>query len=174
MANDCTFLMRIKGSPENVDTFVELIQADYYEVPRHFWRVFSIDICNEETEVGVKTVDVCGCCAWSVHTCMRDGEGTYNQHSSDGTTLSEQSELLSLDIEVYSTEPGVGFQEHYLYKNGRELIDDCVEYHEYYFENENDFNQEKELGYYNDYTWSDVDEYGYIKVGGFDSWKFVI
>jgi hypothetical protein len=42
-----------------------------------------------------------------------------------GTTLKEQSK--NCEIEVFSEEPGCMFSEHYLFKNGKCLIDDCIE-----------------------------------------------
>lgn len=180
MPNYCDYLMRVKGRRNNVDAFVTIMQADYNEVPKHFWRVFEADVCDEHTENGIKTVDIGGCCAWSVHSCMRDGVGTYNtdyetgENASHGTTLEEQSKLLNLEIEVYSSEPGMGFQEHYLYKNGEELIDECIDYLELFFETEEEFNEEKEEGCCSDYTWNDVDEDGYIRAGGYSEWKFQI
>ena len=180
MPNECLYSMRVKGKTKNVDEFVHIIQADYNEVSKHFWRIFAADVCSEKEENGIKTVDITGDCAWSVHSCMRDGFGSYNndfktgKRNEKGTTLKEQSKLLNLEIEVYSSEPGMAFQEHYLYKDGEELENECVEYSEIYFEDEADFNKEKEQGFYKDYTWDDVNENGCLELGGFGEWIFHI
>lgn len=171
MSNYCEYCMRVKGLSKNVDSFVKLMQADYDEVPRHFWRIFSADVYDESESDGTKTVDICGDCAWSVYACMCEGDHTYSKDNSEASTsLREQSELLQLTIEVFSSEPGIGFQEHYLYKNGKELVKDCVDYSETYFENEDEFNACKNAGYYNGLNWSDADAEGYIKKGGIKGW----
>lgn len=175
MANNCYYEMRVKGTEANVDTFVKLLKAEYNEFPKHFWRVFSAEVYDESTIDGVKTVDICGDCAWSVRACMGEGTWTYMEsHPDKSTSLREQSKLLQLQIEVYSSEPGMCFQEHYLYKNGEEIHNECVDYSEMYFEDEADFNKQKEEGDCDGYTWDDVDENGNIKVGGFGDWSFCI
>lgn len=177
MPNICDYEMRVVGRAPDVDAFVRLLQADYDEFPKHFWRVFSAEIYNEIESVsdGTKTVDIIGDCAWSVHACMREGAGSYMWgEPNESTSLREQSELLHLQIEVFSSEPGMCFQEHYLYEFGEEIEDECVEYCETYFEDEKDFNERKANGGLDGYTWDDVDENGVIKSGGFGEWSFKI
>lgn len=170
MPNYCEYVMRVKGEPRNVDRFVNLMKADYDE-PKHFWRIFDAEVFDEECIDRMKIVDISGDCAWSVHSCMRDGFGTYaDENPKSSTTLEEQSELLQLAIEVYGSEPGVGFQEHYLYKNGEEIINDCEDYSEMYFEDEADFESMKEQRYCDGLSWDEVDEDGYIKTGGIEDW----
>lgn len=41
---------------------------------------------------------------------------------------------MDLEIESWSEQCGLSFQEHYLYKNGKCLIDDCVNWIEIYYE----------------------------------------
>lgn len=173
MANNCEYVMRVKGASKDVDSFVTLIQAEYDEVPKHFWRVFTADVMSYDDECGdneTKIVDICGDCAWSVHSCMCEGVGTYSSDNSEtSTSLREQSELLDLEIEVFSSEPGIGFQEHFLFKQGKEFLNECVDYSEMYFQDEDDFNLAKEEGFCGTYTWNDVVD-GIIKEGGIDNW----
>ena len=79
-------------------------------------------------------IEVSGYCAWSV-ICSIGAKDQYSDKEYPSTSLLEESELLNLDIEVYSTEPG-GFAEHYHYHNGEVLADECVEYWEHYWDKE--------------------------------------
>lgn len=80
---------------------------------------------------------MCGDCAWSVYSCMCEGGiGTYckpgeEQKDKEGrflTTIANLSALLNLEIEIVSDEPGMAFSEHYYYKNGEEIVGDCIDY----------------------------------------------
>ena len=194
MPNECSYQMKVEGLPENVDKFIKLLNMDYDSETKekHFWRVFQADVYeayinkNENTKIAI----IIGDCAWSVHTCMRSGEGTYNnsrdlqglkprnifgEYYTDtihpyGTTLQEQSKLLDLYIEVYSMEPGCCFQEHYIYNRGEELCDECIPYYEWYVENQEDIdNFNKEVGL--NYTFDNVED-NYIIYGGYEEWVF--
>lgn len=48
------------------------------------------------------------------------------------TNMLTESERLNLVIEAYSSEPGMGFQEHYLIDSGEIVIEDEVDYSENY------------------------------------------
>ena len=65
-------------------------------------------------------------------------------------TLFQAADELKLNIEVYSTEPGCQFAEHYKYENGECIDDECEPYQEEWNE--------------------DSDEY--IEEGGFGEWSF--
>lgn len=71
---------------------------------------------------------VFGDCAWSVYCCMCEGSYTYytDSHESDPklTCLREATEELQLEVEIKSEEPGMGFWEHFHYKNGECLCND--------------------------------------------------
>lgn len=181
MPNICEFLMRVKGTSENVDTFVEILQDKNCDNSKRFCRVFEAELCYEEVKPDeTKVVEIAGNCAWSVHTCMCDGAGSYYEDATggDATTLKEQSLFLNIDIEVYSKEPGIGFQEHYLYKHGEEIENECRDYYEFYFDDEDEFNKRKEDSDYVEYLqgkkWDDVADGGSLEVGGFTEWDFQI
>ena len=138
MPNYCNYEMKIKGSKRAIQRVVDCLKADYnYTIGKpshkHFFRVFEV-FCEDEfekNEDGTYTLFVFGDCAWSVYSCMMKGENTYyNSVKAEypntfmGTTLLEQSK--NCEIEVFSEEEGMCFSEHYLFKNGEMLIDDCV------------------------------------------------
>ena len=145
MANDCNYEMKIKGSKETIQRVIDCLKANYnyYEgkpAHKHFFRVFEC-VDEDEYEIygdngdGTFTAFVWGYCAWSVWSCMMKGEHTYyddvkRNHPDTfmGTCLEEQSQ--DCEIEVFSEEPGMGFSEHYYFKNGVCLIDTSVEMRE--------------------------------------------
>ena len=126
MANYCSYDMRIVGKKENVNEMIAMLKYDHPD-ERHFYRVFSAGIYNaEERPDGRYAVDASGDCAWSVYSAMIEEEG-YEK-------LCNVSGELELDIEVWSSEYGVGFQEHYIYSNGVEVESHCKDATEYIME----------------------------------------
>ncbi len=141
MANNCFYHMRVMGSKEGIGEFLK-VMTDYNHTP-HFWRVFSAEVSElEPNDDGTFTADINGDCAWSVHSCMRDGHGTYAKDRPQiSTSLKRESKRLRLEIEVFAEEPGIGFQEHYRYKNGKELANEVENWDVYMFE-EDEYNCE--------------------------------
>jgi hypothetical protein len=78
-------------------------------------------------------------CAWSVYCCMFDGPLTYyedfqTEHPNNhfGTHILQESKRLNLEIEIWSREGGVGFQEHYKICSGILIKDEEYKFKEYY------------------------------------------
>lgn len=185
MPNHCYYEMRVRGKRENIEQLIK-VMTDYDE-PKHFWRVFSAEAEYQETDdPDISTARIYGDCAWSVYACMMTGELTYADHAdiSHRTSLQEESERLELEIEVYSDEPGCAFQEHYRFRNGEKLSDECVDCIYYYFEtlcNESDeeYTQrferfKQEYGLDSALTPDDLNDASEIVVGGFGEWNFKI
>ena len=171
--------MQVQGKEENVDEFIKIIQSNYVydengkcNVDRHLWRVFEAYVEDESIEDDIKTVMISGDCAWSVYSCMCDGVHTYQNQfiGRNGTTLKIESERLRLAIEVYSEECGCCFMEHFVFVNGEQLVDDCVDWHEYSTE---DYENVEELNedYGTNFTQEEFEGNEYIQVGGMD-WDF--
>ena len=138
MANNCDFTMMVRGKPENVGTFYRYL-TDYKNSPKNFARIFSAEIDSESvSDSGIKTMQVSGDCAWSVYSCMCEGEHTYYSEDQSGklTCLREATKELNLEVEIRSTEPGFNFWEHFWYKDGECLCDDCGDLPETNFEME--------------------------------------
>jgi len=109
------------------------------------WRVFE---CYFEEDVFDKgyfgkediiTLSLSGYCAWSVNSCMFDGPFTYyadnhneciEKYGEDKSlTLPMACEKLNLEVEVFSSEPGMCFSEHYrIDSNGELTIDEETGY----------------------------------------------
>ena len=112
----------------------------YSNAEKHFYRVFEVypgDI--EPVDDNWETI-VSGNCAWSVLCCMTDDRSScysYNMNQpllEHSTTLQKESQELNLYIEVFSSEPGMEFAEHYLISRGEVIKDECYDYHEYCLE----------------------------------------
>ena len=145
--------MHVKGLPENVREFYEILN---YEKDIYFSRIFDAELgpsypCNDGTIVS----DIFGACAWSVWSCMFSGDGTYFGEDAvkpreDGrSNIFIESKRLSLKIEIYSEEPGVGFAEHYIVDNGVMIENEECKYEEYWVDDINPLtkeNIEEELG----------------------------
>lgn len=90
---------------------------------------------------------------------MEGGHTYYNQllhyENFRGTTLLEIRKTYNVDIKVYSEEPGLCFQEHYVIKNGCLEVEEEVPYYENYNEETGEY--ESEGGF-----------------GSWDTWKFSI
>ena len=166
MPNLCSYSMRIKGDKANVYEFHK--RMGDYNLPSHLWRMFETDIYEENCNLdGTITISVSGSCAWSIESCCRA-----SGYSGGVDLLEVNSEELNLEIECWSDESGMCFQEHYHYKNGKCLVDDCVEWNEFYYdvdeyESFEDF--KKECGLPDHVTEKDLD-CGFYAVGGFDNY----
>jgi hypothetical protein len=178
--------MCVKGRKENVEEFIKVIKANYdygtmeFTHDRHLFRVFSADDNGiEQVDDDVYEVIINGDCAWSVHSCMFESY-YYNDlkerfpNEFRGTTLPIESERLNLDIEVYSEECGMCFQEHYIILNGNVAVYDSVDWCEYYirdFETKEEAEEELDIEI-TDEEWNGNDDF--ISRGGFESWDFEI
>ena len=186
MANNCCYEMKIKGKETNVKEFLTIIQ---YKHPKeiHFARIFSAEILNEYTDKNNQYIaEVAGDCVWSVYYCMFTGFATYYTDTcKEIPTLSnipKESKRLNLDIEIYSTEPGMCFAEHYIVKNGNIEIDETTHYERHYYESVDpltiydpseeeikNFNEwKKEWNLPDDLTLDQLDDNDCVEIGGFN------
>lgn len=164
MANYCYYEMKVVGKENNVKELVKYLEANYEykgnelvmcEADKHFFRVFYAEVIDEYgADKGYINL-ISGDCAWSTFSCMLKGEHSYydifkNRKGFKGTNLVDASRDLSLDIEVFSEEPGCGFMEHYLIKQGVMDIDECENYEETYNEEIDEY--EKKGGFTWDFT----------------------
>lgn len=131
MANYCAYDMRVRGNRKAVNKLLRILQ--YKDKKYHFFRVFDAEMWDmriDEDDETLVTASIYGNCAWSVAACMTGCDWSYAaevKDQQDCATLQSMSEKLHLDIEVWSEEPGVGFQEHYRYRDGEELENECFD-----------------------------------------------
>lgn len=126
MANNCFYTMKIKGSKKNCYKWLDKMRN--HEEENHFWRIFNADPYEEfgTDEEYVMYID--GDCAWSLASCCL--EGGY----SNKDLFALHTKELNLEMEAYSEECGLEFAEHYLYRNGVCILDECIHYHEVYWD----------------------------------------
>lgn len=141
MPNLCTGFINVRGRADCVDEFIAILQANYSYCPNskngdftwvadpnnmthipHFFRVFEADLFDDPVwHSGVyKSASISIEVAWSVWTCMFNGPHTYyddfqKNHFGDhfGSNILAESKRLQLEIEIWSYESGMCFQEHY-------------------------------------------------------------
>ena len=120
MPNYCEYSMKIVGSRENCKKFLD--RMNDYDEPYHFWRIFEATPYEGNEKDGVLEMYISGYCAWSLESCCRASG------YSGGTDLfAVNTKELNLEMEAYSHEPGMEFEEHYLYSKGECLADECVD-----------------------------------------------
>lgn len=168
MPNWCYYEMQIAGKKEDCDKWLAKIKS--YDEPNHFWRMDGT-VYDEFDANGEHYMSISGDCAWSIQSCCR--VGGYSQTD----LLALNTKNLHLKMEVYSSEPGMCFQEHYIYEYGECLADECEDYMETWWDRDEypDFEDyKKSWDVPDDVTESDYDEDGYRKIGGFPDWEFSI
>ena len=98
---------------------------------------------------------VSGYCAWAAHLCFLNGptsyyRGTVNEGSLfalHATCLEKETAKLGLTVEIYSTENGCQFAEHYIIEKGKFVTDEIFDYSEYLLDDfESQAQLEKEIG----------------------------
>ncbi|MBR0420293.1 MAG: hypothetical protein IJI66_14120 [Erysipelotrichaceae bacterium] len=131
----------------------------YTNAEKHLYRVFEAYLNEEyENDDGKYLMWITGYCAWSIYCCMFEGPFSYytdckrddefaelrNEHATSVPTLSKE---LGLEIEIFSSEPGCCFAEHYLVKDGDIVANEEYEYNEYcLYDYETKEEAQKDLG----------------------------
>lgn len=145
MANICSFSMKVIGKEENIAKFIDMMKQK-----GTVWmgRGATVDFTDiEELENGKYGCQIGGDTKWSVKASMigdairmrTEPDKWYFGDDVDKTkltfiTLYEACEQLQLDMEVYSEEPGCGFQEHYVFVDGQLVTEETTDYTEEYNE----------------------------------------
>lgn len=181
MPNYCNYEMKVTGTKENVEEFITIIQADYHiekdgtcDCDRHFWRVFEADVLKTGVQDNDYYAILAGHCAWSVYACMFDGEDTYNEDckGEGGTSLGIETERLNLVVECFSEEPGCGFEEHYVFVNGKLIVDEVMEDYKEYDTTRFETVEEMNEHYGTSFTKEEFEKDFYLYTGGFKEWKY--
>ena len=171
MPNLCTGFMNVRGYAPNVDEFIKILQANYsyykdknnhdytwFADPKnfshipHFFRVFEAIPFAEVWHSGIyKTVSIDIECAWSISCCMFTGSFSYyddfekdhpGQHFA--SHILAESKRLQLEIEIWSYEPGMAFQEHYKICSGILVKDECFNFNGVWLEDYANYKEFKE------------------------------
>lgn len=168
MANNCYYEMHVSGERKAVHEFVRAMKwmGEYAE--QGVGRVYSCDKFDIDDGQGDGyAIGLSGDCAWSILSAMRDDSNPNN--------IQKLSERLGLEIEAYSSEYGIGFEEHVYINKGDVEVNECVDAYEVCVDDIDDetFNSDefKKKGITKD-NYMDYEEDGWIQVGGFDDWEF--
>lgn len=181
MANNCEYVARIVGRKrKDVERFIRIL--DYRDKEglccRRTFRVCCDGGIEKDSDSRFYYADIYGDVAWSVAGCWisqtrmpREEDNSYpngkpmNHHFTSGgkkrfanlrATVLQICELLDCSIEIWSREPGMGFQEHYLVNHDGELVvDDSVDWAECDYKEDLNTHELKEvapeLGGFEDY-----------------------
>ena len=165
MANNCFYTMKATSKDENA--LKRLISIMKYKDPEYFiYRCFSVsgDISKEgDYYVANLTGDVAWSCSKWFETEEKPEDLIVLKYDENMKEIYGTAHYISLDIlckkleiglELYSEESGCCFQEHYLVDaNGNILIEDCVEWTEDWWDEENDCERDEPVytGGFDDY-----------------------
>lgn len=169
MANQVYFKMKVKGTKENVVEFVEVLKGNRTQ---HFVCT-SVDEVEDMVTLGEKVTQiVTGYCDQSIGYGLNDMGNLMSKYPSI-TNLTTESTTLNIDIEVYSKEPAMCFEEHFCVSNGNILVDEVVECVDYHWIKEDfptieAFNEAYETSFKED----DFSVDGFLTVGGYPEWNF--
>ena len=130
MANNCFYDLKAVGTKKSVKELVRILQ---YKHPKLcLYRIFSAEVCDEGvTPHGKYYVIICGDVAWSIYSSMLHEPMPGPKGWSDILT---ETDRLNLTVEIFSSEPGIGFQEHYIINKGEIKVDECPDYSEIWYD----------------------------------------
>ena len=175
MANNCFYDLKIVGEKNNVDELIKILQHKHPAL--RMYRVFSADVYDEcFLPNGQYFAIICGDVAWSIYSSML--EGRLKSSINNLTDIESESKRLNLTVEIFSSEPGACFQEHYIINKGEIEVDECPEYNEYWFDR-SDYNGKTEEECFTMFceeyeleniTLNDLEDGSVYKTGGLDNY----
>ena len=123
MPNYCDYDMKVVSkSKDSIDKLFSIM--DYKDKTRQMYRVLDVNMDKVEREGNLFSCLFGGNVAWS---CLYWVE----KYDKDLSILPELCKELGIGIELWSSEVGVGFQEHYVInKDGVVVVKECVDYRE--------------------------------------------
>lgn len=163
MANNCSVDAKITGKAKNVRELIDMMsrkgQYEHDGLGRVFECWYDDDNFDSANDDDILDVNVYMDVAWSIASAMREVAGRKR-------SLESETKRLNLVFEAYSSEPGIGFQEHVLIDRGDVLIDECVDYEEHWLE---DYDTIEEYNAENgtSFTADMINDNGDVCIGGF-------
>lgn len=190
MANVCLFEFKVKGKKENCEAFLDAMQQ---KNKVYIGRGAIIEYETEETDGDTVVIHGDGECKWSMISAfdanavsMREqpDEWCFDRENiptvTPGSTmlkegyrfltLAEATKEFGVTFEGYSEEPGMCFAEHILAENGAYVINEAVDFTEFWAEGLTSPDKiEKEYGFRpTEQQWENYVENGYFTRGGFE------
>lgn len=130
MTNYCCFEAKIAGEENAVAELIRMLKWEGEFKNAGLGSVFSFQPQSLDYPEGKYSVNSLvavkgmGNCAWSVQTSMM-------AIGDDCPSLESETKRLGLAVEIFSSVPSFGFQEHVLVVNGEVIIKDTVDYEEH-------------------------------------------
>ena len=120
MVCTCFFTMRVRGTESNVDEFFRSLRGqEEYDGQRCKYISHGL-LLDTRYESGDKYVyDSSGYCYDSIRYLLANETGFNN--------LCNLSKRFELEIEMYSSNDDVGFQEHYVISHGEVIVEDHID-----------------------------------------------
>ncbi len=174
MSNQCFYEMKMAGSKEAVSELAQILDREggFRNDGIGYARSFAAGPATKTLGKDVYTLTGKGTCARSVYLALRR-EGISEMLAGtrfEGTplrSLEGESERLHVAVELYSSEPQMGFQEHLLVADGQILKEECLSYEivdaESVLGNVEAFNQK----YGTSLTEKEVEETDVFYIGGY-------
>ena len=162
MANNCFYT--IKAVSKDKNALERLIKIMNYEDNEYYiYRCFSAYKDDEYDKNDLYVIMISGDCAWS---CVKwfDNQEVFtdkDENNAHYVTLDILCEKLKIGIELFSEEPGVGFQEHYVvHSNGNKVVDEEAEWIQKFFDEDGEELDEpiEEGGFDNYCSFADAEE----------------
>ncbi len=163
MSNACYFEMKIAGDEPAVLEFAKTLKDGFGQV-----STFELNESGVERDPhGGPAVALSGqgSCVRSVTAAMLANDGYEDLYS--------ETERLGLAVEVFSSEPSSGFQEHLLMDRGILAVDETISYQEIFVDwSEPEDVQEllSETGLSREELEAKTNEYGELWIGGFENY----
>ena len=163
MSNNCSVDAKVTGKAKNIREFIEMLSWKGQYEDEGLGRVFECwyddDNLDEAKDNDIIDVNVYLDVAWSIKSAMRGGYGRK-------FTLESETQRLNLVFEAYSSEPGCQFQEHVLIDRGEVVIDECVDYEEYWVD-DYDTIEEYNAEHGTNFTEDMINDNGDVCIGGY-------
>lgn len=156
MANNCYVEGKIwSKSKERIEEFFDWLQ-DY--------KMTSVDRVTDieyDEDNSCYSLVFAGDCKWSITSSINKLCDNIN-----GNLTTKTDDIV---VEMWSQEPGCGFEEHVIAANNIIDTEDDVDWEEYCVDEYKTIDQVNEE-FSTNFTEDDIDEYGYCHTGGFPNW----
>lgn len=165
MANNCCYeMLAVSKNKESLDRLVRIM--NYKDPEYYLYRVFFVKEYERNTEPPkyldeFHYIKLVGDVAWSARPWVHDNRDLTIKSKSGAhySNLREICKALDIGVEVFTEEPGVGFQEHYRVDHNGELTwNECAVWTQGVDEND-EIDESLSEGGLEDYLeWSNYDE----------------
>lgn len=152
MEENCMFVMKLKGTEESIGKF-EIILKN--EGDSKFRGILNINPEKLVIDEHNASKIISGVSQWDLLTCLFGDESVFVTNILDlGETITDilkESEKLSLEIEIFSYELTLNFEEYFHIKNGRILDESISKLH---IESPGIYSEFKQTGGFGDWSFS--------------------